>query len=165
MAPEVIDAVEIILNKLTNGLHETTRLNKRKIKDIKVDPTDLESLKEYGIDTSFLEAFDPFSPACKKANFINKTLQEASELMITINNGKFVINYSETVLYIFVNSKDLWRNTFLHCYINPCTQTVPIGTEWSFSKHILRKNMTELNTILNAYFFCIFFLELCFLFL
>ena len=88
MSPEVVEAVEVILNRLTDGLHETTRLNKRKVRDIKIDPEALSTLKELGIETSFLEAFDPFSPACKKAAFIDKTLQEAAELMITINNGK-----------------------------------------------------------------------------
>jgi len=89
MGPEVIEAVEVVLNRLTDGLHETTRLNKREIRDIKIDPESLATLKDLGVDTSFLEAFDPNSQACKKASFINKTLQEAAELMITINNGNY----------------------------------------------------------------------------
>ena len=91
MAPDVVEAVEIVLNRLTDGLHETTRLNKRKVNDIAINPASLATLTELGIDTSFLEAFDPNSPACKKATFIDKTLKEAAQLMITINNGRLNI--------------------------------------------------------------------------
>ena len=90
MAPEVVEAVENLLNKKTEGLHETTRLNRKKVRDVKIDPYDLATLSDLGIETSFLEAFDPNSPACKKAAFINKTLKDAGDLMLAINTGSYI---------------------------------------------------------------------------
>ena len=81
MPESVIEAVEKILNRLTDGLHETTRLNKRKIHDIKLNPNQLLTLKENGIDTSFLSAFHPESEASKNAELIDKTLGESAKLI------------------------------------------------------------------------------------
>ena len=55
------------------------------IHDIKMDFKALESLKSLGIDTSWLEAFNSNSAVFKKAELIDKTLQEAAELMSSIN--------------------------------------------------------------------------------
>ena len=55
------------------------------VQDCKIDCKALETLKELGIDTSWLEAFDMNSPVFKKAELIDKTLQEAAELMSKIN--------------------------------------------------------------------------------
>ena len=87
MPEPVIEAVEKILNRLTDGLHETTRLNKRKIQDVKLDPNQLLTLKENGIDTSFLSAFHPESEASKNAELIDKTLGESAKLMIEISGN------------------------------------------------------------------------------
>lgn len=114
MAPEVIEAVENLINKQTEGLHETTRLNKKKIKDIKIDPNDLATLSELGIDTSFLEAFDPNSPACKKAAFIDKTLKDAGDLMLAINTG-FTTKIHIDIYYLTWHIMRFFRNS-CRCY-------------------------------------------------
>jgi len=86
----VIEAVEKILNKLTNGLHETTRLNKLEIAKEEPNPVDLLTLKNEGVDVAFLDAFHPESEAAKKAQFIDTTLEQAAKLMIEINSGTFI---------------------------------------------------------------------------
>ena len=87
MPEPVIEAVEKILNRLTDGLHETTRLNKRPIRNIEPDPTELLTLKESGVDTDFLNAFHPESDSLKTAAFIDKTLEQSSKLSIKMDEG------------------------------------------------------------------------------
>ena len=87
MPEPVIEAVEKILNRLTDGLHETTRLNKRPIRNIEPDPTELLTLKESGVDTVFLNAFHPESDSLKTAAFIDRTLEQSSILSTKMNEG------------------------------------------------------------------------------
>ena len=46
--------------------------------------------KDKGIDIEFLEAFHPESAHCKKAIFIDKTLEQSAKLMVEINESKSI---------------------------------------------------------------------------
>ena len=88
MPGPVVNAVETILNKLTDGLHETTRLNKRPIRHVEPDPVELLSLRDKGVKIDFLDAYHPESESLKTAAFIDSTLDEAAKLIIKMNEGK-----------------------------------------------------------------------------
>ena len=105
MPGPVVDAVETILNKLTDGLHETTRLNRyvscnswlslnfldfrRPIRQVDPDPVDLLSLRDKEIEIDFLDAYHPESESMKTAAFIDRTLDAAAQLIIKMNEGEF----------------------------------------------------------------------------
>ena len=73
-------------NEIKN-IFSDCEMHKRKIQDIKLDPNQLLTLKENGIDTSFLNAFHPESEASKNAELIDKTLGESAKLMIEISGN------------------------------------------------------------------------------
>ena len=89
MPGPVVNAVETILNKLTDGLHETTRLNKRPIRHVEPDPIEMLSLRDKGVKIDFLDAYHPESEPLKTAAFIDSTLDEAAKLILKMNEGTF----------------------------------------------------------------------------
>ena len=111
MSKPVIVAVEVILNKLTNGMHETTRLNKLEVKSVKPNPSDLLTLKTEGIDITFLDAFHPESESAKKAQFIDTTLDQAAKLMIEINSGTLRPIYDSMDVLTIIRIKNKLNKT------------------------------------------------------